>query len=79
MLIRIRAYGTQAQAAAITARLIDRKGATLIALPITGRPGDWQRLDLPLASIAPGDFAVVIEARSGDDRAETVVPLRIRR
>ena len=76
VLIRIRAYGTQAQATAITARLIDRKGATLIALPITGRPGDWHRLDLPLASIAPGDFAVVIEARSGDDRAETVVPLR---
>ena len=79
VLVRIRAYGTQAQAAAITARLIDRRGTTLIALQITAPPGDWHRLDLPLASIAPGDFAVVIEARSGDDRAETIVPLRIKR
>jgi hypothetical protein len=79
VLIRVRAYGTQAEAAAITARLIDRSGATLTALPITGPSGDWHRLDLPLASIAPGDFAVVIEARSSDDRAEMIVPLRIKR
>jgi hypothetical protein len=79
LLIRIRAYGQQAPAATITSRLIDRSGATLVPLAVTGPSEGWHRVDLPLASIAAGDFAVVIEAQSGDDRAETVVPLRVRR
>jgi VWFA-related protein len=79
LLIRIRPHGASAPAAAITGRLIDRRGATLLPLTIGGPSEGWHRLDLPLASIAPGDFAIVIEARSGDDRAETVVPLRVRR
>ncbi len=79
LVIRIRAYGNQAAAAAITGRLIDRRGATLVPLTIGGPSDGWHRLDLPLASIAPGDFAIVIEAQSGDNRAETVVPIRVRR
>ena len=86
LLIRIRTYGTSAAAAEITGRLIDRRGATLIPLAIAGpfdspqlaqgRPAEgWHRLDLPLASIAPGDFAIVFEARSGEERAEAIVPL----
>ena len=78
LLIRIHAYGKTADAATITGRLIDRRGATLMPLAIGGSPGAWQ-VDLPLASIAPGDFALVFEARSGDERGEVVVPLRIRR
>ena len=77
--IRLRTYGSSAAGAEITGRLIDRRGATLIPLAIAGPSNGWHHLDLPLASIAPGDFAIVFEARSGEHRAETVVPLRIRR
>jgi len=72
-------YGTSAAAAEITGRLIDRRGATLIPLAIAGHVEGWHRLDLPLASIAPGDFAIVLEARSGEERAEAIVPLRVKR
>ena len=76
--IRIRTYGTSAAAAEVTGRLIDRRGATLIPLAIAGPSNGWHQLDLPLASIAPGDFAIVFEARSGEQRAEAIVPLRCR-
>jgi hypothetical protein len=77
--IRVRTYGAATAEAEITGRLIDRRGATLIPLAIAGPSNGWHHLDLPLSSIAPGDFAVVFEARSGEHRAEAVVPLRIRR
>ncbi len=77
--IRLRAYGSSAAAAEVTGRLIDRRGTTLIPLAIAGSSNGWHHLDLPLASIAPGDFAIVFEARSGDHRAEAIVPVRVRR
>jgi len=78
LLIRIHPYGKIEASITLTGRLIDRRGATLLPLAISGSSAGWQ-LDLPLASIAPGDFALVFEARNGDERAETVVPLRVRR
>jgi VWFA-related protein len=78
LLIRVHAYGKAGKAATISGRLIDRRGATLLPLAVSGSPEAWH-VDLPLASIAPGDFALVFEAQSGDERAETVVPLRVRR
>ena len=77
--IRLHAYGRSAAGAEITGRLIDRRGATLIPLAIAGSSNGWHQLDLPLASIAPGDFAIVFEARSGEHRAEAIVPLRVKR
>jgi VWFA-related protein len=77
--VRLRTYGTSAASAEVTGRLIDRRGATLIPLAIAGPANGWHHLDLPLASIAPGDFALVFEARSGEHRAEAIVPVRIRR
>ena len=74
LLIRLHAYGKADKTATITGRLIDRRGATLLPLAISGSPDAWQ-IDLPLASIAPGDFALAFEAQSGDERAEAIVPL----
>jgi hypothetical protein len=78
LLIRVHAYGNASEAATISGRLIDRRGATLLPLAVGGSPAAW-RVDLPLASIAPGDFALVFEAESGPPKAETVVALRVRR
>jgi hypothetical protein len=79
LLIRIRAFGRSSAGAEITGRLIDRRGATLVPLAVGGPANGFYQVDLPLASIAPGDFAVVIEAKSGEARAEVIVPLRVRR
>ncbi len=43
-----------------------------------GRAGFYQ-IDLPLQSVAPGDYVIAIEARSGTERAETFVAIRVGR
>ena len=62
----------------IAARLIDRRGATIVQLPVgPASAGGGYQLDLPVASIAAGEFAVVFDATSGDARAEAFVPFRV--
>jgi len=36
----------------------------------------WQ-LDLPLSSLGIGEYALELDAESGDNRARTVVPVRL--
>jgi hypothetical protein len=64
----------------LTARLLDRRGATLVSLPV--QPAEARtgfRIDLPPGSIAPGEFAILVEAAAGDHRREAVVPFRVLR
>jgi hypothetical protein len=35
------------------------------------------QIDLPLASLARGDFLVVVTATRGDEQTRTLVPLRV--
>jgi hypothetical protein len=78
LIIRTLPFGPAAGSAKITAKLIDRRGAVLVSLPVQRAPaGDGYQLDLPLASIAAGEFAVVLDATSGDARAEALVAFRV--
>jgi hypothetical protein len=62
----------------VAARLIDRRGKTIVQLPLTrATPGEGHQLDLPLTSIAPGEFAIAFEAARGDEHAEAMVPFRV--
>ena len=68
--------GGLAQKATITVGLVDRRGKRLTDLPFTRTP-DGARLDLPLQSIARGDYLIAIEAEAGESRAAAYVPVRI--
>jgi VWFA-related protein len=76
--IRFAAHGRSSRGAAITARLLGTRGARLADLPVQHRPeyGDHE-IDLPLRTLAPGEFVVAIEARSGEEQVEAMVPLRV--
>jgi hypothetical protein len=50
--------------------------ATLPIAPLAGRAGFYQ-IDLPLQSVAPGDYVIAIEASKGTERAETFVAIRV--
>ena len=76
MIVRTSPYGSAAAQAKVTARLIDRRGATLVTLPLQ-RTADRYQLDLPLASVAAGEFAIVFDAVSGDARTESMVAFRV--
>jgi VWFA-related protein len=80
LLVRGFAYGVKAAGAEITAQLVGPRGATLAQLPVrqAGNQGGFL-IDLPLTSLALGEFLIAIAARTPADHVETYVPLRIRR
>jgi len=79
LFIRFTLQGTSASAAAITARLLNKAGASLSTLTVVGstQAGDGYEIDLPLASVARGDYLIEIVATAGDERARELVPLRV--
>ena len=80
LLLRVAAYGTASTDAEVTAQLVGPRGTTLAELPIHSEgEGAGFRLDLPLSSLATGEFLIAIAARNSTERVETLVPLRISR
>ncbi|HEX2454370.1 MAG TPA: VWA domain-containing protein [Vicinamibacterales bacterium] len=79
LLVRGWLYGEHRADATVSARLVNKSGTTLVALPVVAvpdRPGLFQ-IDFPLTSIASGDFVIALEASAGDDKAEAMVGIRI--
>jgi VWFA-related protein len=79
LVLHVRPYGTAVTGAVVTAELIGPRGATLAELPIKASAGGGYQLDLPLTSLATGEFLISIVARTPAERVETFVPLRIGR
>ncbi len=80
VLLRVAVYGTAGADAEVTAQLVGPRGTTLAELPIHSEgEGAGFRLDLPLSSLATGEFIIAIAARTPTERVEALVPLRISR
>jgi VWFA-related protein len=80
LLVRVAPYGSEAADAQVTAQLLGPRGNTLLELPIHAvAAGKGYELDLPLRTLATGEFLIALIARSANERIETLVPLRIRR
>jgi VWFA-related protein len=80
LLLRVTPYGTASNDAEVTAQLVGPRGTTLAELPIHAEgEGGAFRLDLPLSSLATGEFLISIAARTPAERVEALVPLRISR
>jgi VWFA-related protein len=79
LLVRFALYGNAAATAAVSAQLLNRRGTSLVSLPISrvDRDRAAYQIDLPLGAIAQGEFLISIEATEGDERAKALVPLRI--
>ena len=78
--VRVPLAGEGAAAATMTARLIDRRGAPLVTLQAArlASVDAWQ-LELPLGSLANGEYALALEAASGDQRTRAMLPFRVQR
>jgi hypothetical protein len=79
LFIRFVVYGRDASEAVVSAQLTGRAGAPLRPLPVAAVEGvaAAYQIDLPLASIARGDFLVAVTAVRGDEQTRTLVPLRV--
>ena len=78
--VRVSLAGALSSAAAVTARVLDRRGAMLVSLPVARLASEdtWQ-IDLPLGSMSVGEYAIALDAEAGDNRAGTMVAFRVRR
>jgi VWFA-related protein len=76
LLVAAPVVGDRSAAAKVSVGLIDRRGKRLTDLPFT-RTAEGVRIDLPLQSIARGEYLVAIEAIAGEITATAYLPLRI--
>jgi hypothetical protein len=62
----------------VSATLLSRAGAKLVELPVAADPvrGGYT-IDLPMFSIARGEYFLSIEARRADERVEALVAFRV--
>jgi VWFA-related protein len=80
LIVKAHPYGTASTDAEVSAQLLGPRGNTLVQLPIhADESGDAYELDLPLRTLAAGEFLIAIVARTSSDRVETLVPLRVSR
>lgn len=77
VLLRFGVFGPSAKDATVTATLLSRQGAKLAAIPLkTTAPGHYE-IDLPIGSVARGDYVFEIVASHGADQAKTLVSFRV--
>ena len=81
LVIRFEVQGSAAPAAKVSARIISQWGKDMAELPLSPRPsGDGPyELELPLSTVARGEFLIAISAGAGADSARAVVPIRVMR
>jgi VWFA-related protein len=79
--IRFALLGAAAPTASVTARLISQWGKDLAALPLVARtsPDAPYDIELPLSSVARGEFLIAITATAGDQSTRVMVPIRVTR
>ena len=77
--VRFSVYGAAAAEAEVSVRLTSKTGATLLELPVAKMAGaeTAYQIDLPLASIARGDYLIAVAAAHGEERTRALVPLRV--
>jgi VWFA-related protein len=77
IVMKIALEGKRVSDAALSIALIDRRGKRLTDLPFIRTANGWL-LDLPLQSIARGDYLIEIGVKAGDSQATAYVPIRVR-
>ena len=79
LFVRFSVRGASAPDADVSARLTNKAGSTLLELPVTKPEGlrGMCQIELPLASIARGEYLVAIAAAHGEERTRALVPLRV--
>jgi hypothetical protein len=76
LFIRAPVYG--GPEVAVTARLLNQRGAEVRVLPVTAVGDGLYQLDLPLGVTARGDYLIAVEAVSGAESVRALVPIRVR-
>jgi len=73
LLLRFALFGPSAPDATVTATLLSRRGTTLATLPLKTQPGGTYEIDLPMGSVARGEYVIAIDASHGADKTRQLV------
>ena len=81
LFVRFSVFGATSTHADVSAHLINRSGSVLLELPIARMAGSEtiSQIELPLVSIARGDYLIAIAATDGNERTRALVPIRVTR
>jgi VWFA-related protein len=73
---RFGVFGPGAPDATVTVTLLSRRGAKLAAMPLKTTAGGYE-IDLPIGSIARGEYVFEIVASRGADQAKTLLSFKV--
>jgi hypothetical protein len=77
ILIRVDAYAPAGAKPDVTAKLLNRDGHPMADVPVQAADGKPFSIDLPLASLAPGEYVLELDAKSGSGTAQQMVGFKI--
>jgi VWFA-related protein len=77
LIVHFDVFGPAAADATVTVALLNRQGAKLTTMPLRKTPAGAYELDLPIGSIARGEFVFEIAASHGADQAKTLLSFRV--
>jgi hypothetical protein len=78
LVIRSNAYGPGTDVPTVTARLLNRAGDAMQDLPVPIPPASGLvQIDLPLASLAPGEYLIEVKAKGSAGEAKQLVAFRV--
>jgi VWFA-related protein len=79
LLIRTEAYTPGGTAPALTARLLNRGGGKMADLPVQGGQGGAADIELPLSSLAAGDYLIELNAKTDSGTAQELIAFKVGR
>lgn len=77
IIVRFEVYGAAAADATVTVALLSRQGAKLATMPVRKVETGPYEIDLPIGSIARGEYVFEIGASHGADQAKTLLSFRV--
>jgi len=77
LLVRFDAYAADSTAPAVTAKLLNRAGQSMADVPIQAVAGKPFQIDLPLASLAAGQYLLELDAKTASGTAQEMIAFRV--
>jgi VWFA-related protein len=77
LLVRFEAYGPGGTTPKIAARLLNRMGESLAALPEPAATGAVHNLEVTLGALPPGDYLVEVTAEAADTTSRKLIGIRV--
>jgi VWFA-related protein len=77
LIVRFEVYGAEGTTPTVAVRLLNRGGTPMSDVPVQQKTGAQRWVDLPLSSLAAGDYLMEIKATAGDKEAKQLVAIKV--